>query len=85
MMDDKNLMQNLLLLEKGCCELYMHGAVESANPNVLNAFSSAYDDSLSMQGEIFNKMAEKGWYNIAQVDQQKIDTLRNQYSASQNQ
>ncbi len=82
-MDDKNLMQNLLLLEKGCCDLYMHGAVESANQNVLSAFNSAYDDSLSMQSEIFSKMAEKGWYNIAQVDQQKIDTLRQQYSASQ--
>ena len=83
-MDDKNLMQNLLLLEKGCCDLYMHGAIESANQNVLSAFSSAYDDSLSMQGEIFSKMADKGWYNIAQVEQQKIDTLRQQYSAANN-
>lgn len=82
-MDDRNLMQNLLLLEKGCCDLYMHGAVESANRNVLSAFSSAYDDSLSMQGEIFSKMTEKGWYNIAQVEQQKIDKLRQQYSAAQ--
>ncbi len=84
-MDDKNLMQNLLFLEKGCCDLYMHGAVESANPTVLNAFSAAYDDSLSMQSEIFSKMANKGWYSIEQVDQQKIDSLRQQYSASQNQ
>ena len=83
MMDDKNLMQNLLLFEKGCCDLYMHGSVESANPDVLNAFSSAYDDSLSMQGEIFSKMTAKGWYNIAQVEQQKVDQLRQQYSASQ--
>ena len=81
-MDDRNLMQNLLLLEKGCCDLYMHGAVESANQNVLSAFSSAYDDSLSMQGEIFSKMTEKGWYNPKQVEQQKIDQLRQQYSAS---
>ena len=82
-MDDKNLMQNLLLLEKGCCDLYMHGSVEAANQNVLNAFSSAYDDSLSMQSEIFSKMTDKGWYNVAQVEQQKIDTLRQQYSPAQ--
>ena len=79
-MDDRNLMQNLLLLEKGCCDLYMHGAVESADRNVLGAFSSAYNDSLSMQGEIFSKMAEKGWYQIAQVDQQKVDRLKQQYA-----
>lgn len=83
MMDDKNLMQNLLFLEKGCCDLYLHGAVESSTQNVLGAFNSALDDSLSMQDEIYSKMTNKGWYNVAQVEQQKIDQLRRQYSASQ--
>ena len=82
-MDDKNLMQNLLLLEKGCCDLYMHGAVESATKNVLGAFSSAYDDSLSMQGEIFSKMQQKGWYNIPDVEQTKIDRLKQKFAAAQ--
>ena len=79
-MDDRNLMQNLLLLEKGGCDLYMHGAVESVNQSVLSAFRNAYDDSLSMQGEIFSKMTEKGWYAPKQVEQQKVDTLKQQYS-----
>ena len=82
-MDDRNLMQNLLLLEKGCCDLYMHGAVESANQSVLSAFNSAYDDSLSMQGEIFSKMQQKGWYNIPDVEQQKIDKLKPKFSTAQ--
>lgn len=79
-MDDKNLMQNLLLLEKGGCDLYMHGAVESANQSVLCAFRNAYDDSLSMQSDIFSKMTDKGWYSPEQVEQQKIDKLRQQFS-----
>ena len=29
-MDDKNLMENMLLLEKGVCDLYLHGTVESS-------------------------------------------------------
>ena len=82
-MDDRNLMQNLLLLEKGCCDLYMHGAVESATKNVLGAFNAAYDDSLSMQGEIFSKMSEKGWYNIPDVEQTKIDQLKQKFAAAQ--
>lgn len=82
-MDDRNLMQDLLLLEKGCCDLYMHGAVESATPNVLGAFNAAYDDSLCMQGEIFSKMSEKGWYRIPQVDQQKVDQLKQQFANAQ--
>ena len=79
-MDDRNLMQNLLLLEKGCCDLYMHGAIESATQNVLTAFNGAYEDSLGMQSEIFSKMTDKGWYNPKQVEQQKVDTLKQQYS-----
>jgi spore coat protein CotF len=80
-MDDKNLMQNLLLLEKGCCDLYMHGAVESGTQNVHLAFNSAFADSLSMQNEIYTKMAGKGWYSPKPVEQQKIDTVRQQFSS----
>ena len=82
-MDDKNLMQNLLLLEKGCCDLYMHGAVESGTQNVHLAFNSAFADSLSMQNEIYTKMAGKGWYSIKPVEQQKIDTVKQQFSSFQ--
>ena len=82
-MDDKNLMQNLLLLEKGVCDLYMHGAVESGTQNVHLAFNSAFTDSLSMQNEIYTKMSQKGWYSQKQVDQNKIDTLKTQYSSFQ--
>ena len=82
-MDDKNLMQNLLLLEKGCCDLYLHGAVESATQNVLGVFNSALDDSLSMQGEIFSKMSDKGWYNIPDVEQTKVDQLRQKFATAQ--
>ena len=82
-MDDKNMMQNLLLLEKGCCDLYLHGAVESSTKNVLGAFNSALDDSLSMQDEIYSKMTNKGWYNVCDVEQTKIDQLRQKYATAQ--
>ena len=80
-MDDKNLMQNLLLLEKGCCDLYMHGAVESGTQNVHVAFNSAFTDSLSMQNEIYTKMAGKGWYSPKPVEQKKIDSVKQQFSS----
>ena len=80
-MDDKNLMQNLLLLEKGVCDLYMHGAVESGTQNVHLAFNSAFTDSLSMQNEIYSKMSQKGWYTNKPVEQKKVDELKNQFSS----
>ena len=33
-MNDRDLMENMLLLEKGSCDLYLHGTIESSNQNV---------------------------------------------------
>lgn len=80
-MDDKNLMENILLLEKGVCDLYMHGAIESPTANVHQTFTTALNNSLSMQDEIYDKMASKGWYPTEQVEQTKINTVREKFSA----
>ncbi len=32
-MDDKCIMENILLTTKGVCDLYLHGAIESPTPN----------------------------------------------------
>ena len=44
-MNDKSLMENVLLLEKGVCDLYMHGAIESSSLNVHEVFKSALNES----------------------------------------
>ena len=51
-MNDKNLMENILLLEKGVCDLFMHGTIESPTDNVHQAFSAALTDALCMQDTI---------------------------------
>ena len=47
-MDDKCIMEGLLLDAKSVCDLYMHGAIESSSANVRRTFSAAFDDALSM-------------------------------------
>lgn len=79
-MDDKNLMEDILLLEKGVCDLYMHGSIESSTKNVNQAFKSALNNSLAMQDDIYQKMSQKGWYTTEQADQSKIDTLKQKFS-----
>ncbi len=79
-MDDKSLMQNILLLEKGVCDLYMHGTIESSTSNVNTTFKNALNDSLCMQDEIYKKMSAKGWYQTEQADQNKIDTLKQKFT-----
>lgn len=79
-MNDKNLMENILLLEKGVCDLYMHGTIESSTDNVHNAFNSALNNALCMQDDIYDKMAAKGWYPTEQVDQNKINGVKQKFS-----
>ena len=79
-MDDKNLMENILLLEKGVCDLYLHGAIESSTGNVHQAFNTALQDSLCLQETIYSKMAAKGWYPAEQAEQTKIDSVKQKFN-----
>ena len=78
-MDDRNLMENILLLEKGACDLFLHGAIESSTQNVHSAFTSSLNDSLKMQDEIYLKMHQKGWYPTQKVDENKINTVKQKF------
>lgn len=80
-MDDKNLMENLLLLEKGVCDLFMHGALESPTGKVHQTFNDALRESICMQDTLYTKMAAHGWYPVEQVDQNKINTVKQKFSA----
>ena len=79
-MDDKCIMENLLLTTKGVIDLYMHGAIESSTANIHQAFSSAFDDTLSMQDNIYKQMASKGWYQIENAPQQQVQQTKQKYS-----
>ncbi|MGM9521225.1 MAG: spore coat protein [Oscillospiraceae bacterium] len=80
-MDDKCIMENILLTTKGVCDLYMHGAIESKTDNIHQAFQQALTDTLCMQDGIYKQMASKGWYTQEQVPQQKIQQVKQKYSA----
>lgn len=80
-MDDKNLMEGILLLEKGVCDLYMHGTIESSTDNVHQAFTTALNDSLCMQDTLYDKMAAKGWYPVEQAEQNKINAVKQKFMA----
>ena len=79
-MNDQAIMENILLTTKGVCDLYMHGAIESATQNVQQTFDSALSDSLCMQSDVYQKMAQKGWYAAQQADQRQIDQVRQKFA-----
>lgn len=75
-------MENLLLLEKSACDLYMHGAIEASDEQVFNSFSSALNQSLQLQNQIYTKMKEKGWYAPEMAGQDKVQQLKQKFSAN---
>ncbi len=78
-MDDKTIMDTILSNVKDCCDLMMHGSIESSTPNVHTTFQNGLNDSLTMQNQIYSKMSQKGWYPEQQVEQQKIDSARQKF------
>ena len=79
-MDDKTIMENLLLTTKGVCDLYMHGTIESAGTsNVHSTFKTALTDALSMQGDIYKTMTDKGWYQTQNAEPNKLTEVKNKY------
>lgn len=79
-MEDRDLMENELLVIKGVCDLYLHATIESTTAEVHCAFKEALNESLDIQNKIYNLMAEKGWYKTDVAEQTKIDTLKNKYA-----
>ena len=81
-MEDRDLMENELLVIKGVCDLYLHGAIESSTAEVHCAFKEALNESLNIQNKIYNLMKEKGWYKTETADQTKIDAAKQKYSSN---
>jgi len=81
-MSDKEIMENILNVTKGACDLMMHGAIESSTQNVHEAFTKAFNDTLCMQNAIYAKMSEKGWYPSQQVEKEKIDAVKQKFSTN---
>ncbi|MBP5245516.1 MAG: spore coat protein [Clostridia bacterium] len=80
-MDDKLIMSNILSSTKGACDLFMHGAIESATPAVHSAFAAVFNDTLCAQNDIYKKMSAKGWYPEAKAEQQKLDAAKQKFSS----
>ena len=78
-MSDKDLMENILQLEKGVCDLFMHGTIESSTEDVHKAFCTALNSSLATQDTISKRMAEKGWYPSEQAEQSKIEGVKQKF------
>lgn len=80
MVNDQSLMENALQLTKGSGDLYLHGTLESSSADVHAVFQNALDETTKMEHEIYNFMTEKGWYQVQQVEEQKVQQTKQKFS-----
>ena len=71
-MNDKLIMENILLLLKGTCEVYVHGSQEASNKKVHEILKESLREILKMQYEVYTKMTECGWYQITNIKSSEI-------------
>ncbi len=81
-MEDKDIMEKELLVIKGVCDLYLHATLEATTANVHATFKDALNESIDIQNKLYNLMAEKGWYQMQNVEQTKIDTVKQKFANS---
>ena len=82
-MNEKDIMEGILLTAKGVCNLYMHGSIESATPNVHQCFNTALNSAIAMQSCVYEQMAQQGWYPAEQAPQQKLMQVKQKYCTGQ--
>ena len=82
-MNDKEIMEGILLTTKGACDLFMHGSIESGTPKVHQAFSTALNDAICMQSNVYKQMSDHGWYTTEQAQQQKLQQVKQKFSTMQ--
>ncbi len=78
-MESKLIMNTLLTVTKEVSDILYHGSIESSTPNIHTTFRNILNETLDIQNEIFKFMEQKGWYTLEQVEQTKIDQVKNKF------
>ena len=71
-MNDQLLMENYLLILKSTVEVFVHGTLESSNPDVRKNLKNGLDEIMSAQARTYDVIAGCGWYQISNVKKDAI-------------
>lgn len=77
-MSDRLLLDNYLLILKSTVEVYVHGTLESSNPDIRNMLKKGLDEIIDHQANTYDEMTKYGWYTITNVKTSEISkTVKN--------
>ena len=72
-MNDKLILESILLLLKSTVEVYVHGTLEASNKIVHNTLKDGLDEIMKMQFDTFNIMKDAGYYKITNIEASDIN------------
>lgn len=71
-MNDKLIMESVLLLLKSTVEVYVHGTLESSNKIIHDTLKYGLDEIMEMQFNVFDEMSTRGMYKIENITTKNI-------------
>ena len=77
---EKEQMSDLLQGEKyltGCYNSYL---LECATPEMMRCLSGLLNDTHSMRQQLFGEMNSRGYYPVTKAEDQKLNTVKQQFS-----
>ena len=81
-MDDRLIMENYLLILKSTVEVYVHGTLESSNPDIRQILKESLNQTLSLQANTYDEMTKYGWYPVNNIDTNTIMQSLNKLKTS---
>ena len=83
LMDEKQILNDVLLAQKLMTGSYNTYAGEATNAQLRNTMLSILDDEHAIQADIFSCLQSHGWYKPEPAQQQKITQTRQQFTSQQ--
>lgn len=81
-MNDQERMADMLTMEKKLSNNYDLYASECVNLALRNEFIKDFTQSHTVQTELFQAAQSRGWYQVEQAQQDKINQAKTKYSSS---
>jgi spore coat protein CotF len=84
-MNDRDLINDILMQEKYVSASYNVGLHEMQNPKLHETVQGILSDVNNCQYQMFELMFQKGWYKMKAADQQEIAQTHTQFANYQSQ
>lgn len=82
MMGDKEFLNDSIASQKYAGSGYNTFANECVNPQLRATFLNILREEHDIQAELFSEMQQRGWYQVAPADQNKVMQARQKFQSS---